>query len=240
MPAKRPERLAQERKTILVVEDHPLLRRGLIALIDDEPDLMVSGQAGGVQAALEAVKRQKPDLLIVDLALEGGDDGLELVKAMAARHPKIPVLVLSMHSETIYGERSLRAGARGFVSKQQLCDRVMVAIRHVLGGDVYMSDTLANRLARQFVGGNPREPGSPLAQLSDRQLQVFRLLGEGHGTRRIAQQLHLSIKTVETHLEHLKSKLDLSSVADLARHATLWVETERQPPRPEGNDRVFP
>lgn len=205
------------------------MRRGLTALIDNEPDLSVCGHAVTCQGALQAVKRFAPDLLIVDLSLEGGDDGLDLVKAMLVRHPKIPVLVLSVHSEAVYAERSLRAGARGFVSKQQPCETILIAIRRVLGGDLYMSDALAARLAKQFVGGHVQDTGSPLAQLSDRQLQVFRLLGEGHGTRRIAQLLHLSVKTIETHLEHLKGKLAFASVADLARHATLWVETDRPP-----------
>lgn len=229
MPANGPERTRQARSTVVIVDDHPVVRRGLASLIDNEPDLVVCGHATTSQAALKVVAQTTPDLVIVDLALEGSDDGLDLVKALRVRHPKIPTLVLSMHPEAVYAERSLRAGARGYVSKQQLDDTVLIAVRRVLGGDIYMSDALAASLAKRFIGGHTQETGSPLAQLSDRQLQVFRLLGQGRGTREIAQRLHLSVKTIETHLEHLKVKLKLKSSADLAHHATLWVETGRDP-----------
>ncbi len=227
MPAKQPDRTRQAKTAIVIVDDHPMVRRGLTALIDNEPDLAVGGHATNCQAALKLVAQSTPHLVIVDLALEDSDDGLGLVKAMKTRHPKIPTLVLSMHPEAVFAERALRAGARGYVSKQQLDETVLVAIRRVLGGETYMSDALAARLATQFVGGHKRKTGSPLARLSDRQLQVFRLLGQGHGTRQIAQLLHLSVKTIETHLEHLKLKLNLGSSAALAHRATLWVETGR-------------
>jgi DNA-binding NarL/FixJ family response regulator len=228
MPAKQPERKPQGGKGIVIVDDHSIVRRGLTALINSEPDLAVCGEAATCQAALRAIGQSTPDLVIVDLALEGGDDGLDLVKDMKTRHPKIPVLVLSMHPEEVYAERALRAGARGYLTKQQLDETVLVAIRRLLSGEMYMSDTLAARLATQFVSGHKGKTGetdSPLAGLSDRELQVFRLLGQGRSTREIAQTLHLSMKTIESYREHLKQKLTIASGPALVRRATRWVET---------------
>ena len=184
------------------------MRRGLTALIDSEPDLVVTAEAGNRQAALEAIARRPPDLAIVDLSLEGGEDGLDLVKALKVRSPPIPALALSMHPEALYAERALRAGARGYLAKQQLGEAVLVAIRRVLAGRIYMSEALGMELASRFVGGD-RNPKSPLASLSDRELQVFRLIGEGRRTREIAPILNLSPKTIESYREHLKQKLDI-------------------------------
>lgn len=217
MPAK---------KKILIVDDHPVLRRGLASLIESEPDLAVCGEATTCHAALEAIREGRPNLVIVDIVLEG-DDGLDLVKAMKTRHPEIPALVLSMHEEAVYAERSLRAGARGYVTKQQLDDTVLVAIRRLLDGETYMSGTLEARLAAKFVAGRTLETDSPLDSLTDRQLQVFCLIGQGRSTRQIAEKLHLSIKTIETHHEHIKQKLSIESAAQLAQYATRWIETGR-------------
>jgi DNA-binding NarL/FixJ family response regulator len=162
--------------------------------------------------------------VIVDLALAGGDDGLDLVKALKLRHPQIPTLVLSMHPEAVYAERALRAGAHGYLTKQQLDETVLIAVHRLLAGGLYMSEGLALNLATQFVGGK-KEHGSPLAVLSDRELQVFRLIGQGRRTREIAEILHLSPKTVETHREHLKQKMGLKNASELAHSATRWVET---------------
>jgi DNA-binding NarL/FixJ family response regulator len=224
MSEKRPSRVRPVKSTIVIVDDHPIVRRGLAALIDNEPDLAVCGEATTRLGALTTIKQSNPDLAIVDLALEGNDDGLDLVKDIKACYPKMQILVLSMHSEATYAERALRAGAGGYVSKQQLDETVLVAIRRLLGGDVYMSEALAAQLAVQFIAAPNRPPG-PLALLSDRQLQVFRLIGEGRTTRDIAQLLHLSIKTIESHREHLKQKLVLDSSTDLVRRAIQWVET---------------
>lgn len=226
MPATTPEPGRPARKAILIVDDHPLLRRGLAALIESEPDLAVCGEAATCAAALEAVGESQPDLVIVDLVLES-NDGLDLVKKMKARHPEIPALVLSMHDEAVYAERALRAGARGYVTKQRLDDTVLVAIRRLLDGETHMSDTLQARLAAKFVGGRTRDADSPLDALSDRELQVFRLIGHGRSTRQIAETLDLSVKTIESHREHIKQKLGLESAAELAHRATQWVETGR-------------
>ena len=208
------------------MDDHPVMRRGLAALIDSEPGLVVCGEASSSSAALEAIREDPPDLAIVDLALEGSD-GLELVKEMKKRYPEIPALVLSVNDEAVYAERSLRAGAQGYLTKQQLDEAVLVAIRRVLAGETYMSEELQARLAAKFVAGRTLATDSPLDALSDRQLQVFRLIGEGQGTRQIAKTLHLSIKTIESHREHIKDKLALESAVELAQRATQWVETGR-------------
>ena len=165
--------------------------------------------------------------MIVDLGLERSEDGLDLVKDMKKHHPQIPALVLSMHDEAVYAERSLRAGARGYITKQQLDETVLVAIRKLLAGETYMSDQLRERLSAKFVAGQTLETDSPLAVLSDRELQVFRLIGEGRTSRQFAERLHLSIKTIESHREHLKQKLRLDSSAELAQRASQWVETGR-------------
>jgi DNA-binding NarL/FixJ family response regulator len=217
---------APARRTILIVDDHPMFRRGLASLIESEPDLAVCGQAGSSAAALQAAQQSQPDLVTVDLAL-GESDGLDLVKEMKRRHPGIPALVLSMHDEAVYAERSLRAGARGYVTKQQLDETVLVAIRRLLAGEIYMSGTLEERLAARYVAGRTLATDSPLEALSDRELQVFLLIGQGRSTRQIAETLHLSIKTIETHREHIKQKLMVGSATELAHRATRWVETGR-------------
>jgi DNA-binding NarL/FixJ family response regulator len=206
------------------VDDHPVLRRGLAALIGAAPDLAVCGEVGTYQTALQAVRETPLDLVIVDIEL-AGSDGLALVKDIKLRYPDIPCLVLSMYDEAVYAERSLRAGARGYVTKSQLDDRVLFAIRHVLDGEIYMSADLERRLAANFLKGRTLEAGSPVEALSDRELQVFRLIGQGRGTRQIAEALNLSVKTIESHREHIKHKLTLESGAELARRAVQWVET---------------
>ena len=226
MSARNRSMPAPAKRTILIVDDHPMFRRGLASLIESEPDLAVCGQAGNSTAALQAVQQSQPDLVIVDLAL-GESDGLDLVKEMKRRHPGIPTLVLSMHDEAVYAERSLRAGARGYVTKQQLDETVLVAIRRLLAGETYMSGTLEERLAARYVAGRTLATDSPLEALSDRELQVFRLIGQGRSTRQIAETLHLSIKTIETHREHIKQKLMVGSATELAHRATQWVETGR-------------
>ena len=226
MPATTPESGQPATRTILIVDDHPVLRRGLAALIESEPGLAVCGEAATCRAALDALRTNQPDLVIVDLVLEGCD-GLDLVKHMKTRHPQIPALVLSMHDEAVYAERSLRAGARGYVTKQELDDTLLTAIHRLLDGEVYMSHKLEARLAAKFVTGRTLNTNSVLDTLSDRELQVFRLIGQGRSTRQIAETLHLSIKTVESHREHIKQKLSIESAAELAQRATQWVETGR-------------
>jgi|KBSSwiStaDraftv2_1062776.scaffolds.fasta_scaffold35287_4 DNA-binding NarL/FixJ family response regulator len=216
------------RKTLLIVDDHPILCLGLTTLIESEPDLAVEAAVGTRAAALEAMRNGRPDLVIIDLVL-GDEDGLDLVKEIKARYPKIPTLVLSMRDEALYAERALSAGALGYVAKTELDTRVLGAIRRTLAGEAYMSEAVQRRLAARYLGGNTLQTASPVDALSDRELQVFWLIGQGRPTRQIAGSLSRSIKTVESHIEHIKNKLAIQSAAELARRATHWVETGRVP-----------
>jgi DNA-binding NarL/FixJ family response regulator len=221
---KQPASTAKTR--ILLVDDHALLRRGLRALIETEPDLVVCGEVATRQASLEAIAASQPDLVIADLSLKDSD-GLELIKDIKQRFPHLPVLALSMHAEEVYATRALRAGARGYLTKQDMDDTVLVAIRRMLAGEIYTSEAMCRKFAGQFIGGATLEQGTGVELLSDRELQVFRLIGGGKTTGEIARSLGLSVKTIETYREHLKLKLKLSSGAALAHSAMLWIETNR-------------
>ena len=174
---------------VLLVDDHPIVRQGLALFIDREPDLVVCGEADGANSALQAIRDLTPDFVVLDISLEG-PDGLELLKTLRVTYPNLPVLVLSMHDESTYAERALRAGANGYIMKQEATERVLTAIRQILRGDVYVSDRLTKRMLQQFVHGSI-SPRDPLAKLSDRELEVYRLIGAGHGTRQIADELHV-------------------------------------------------
>lgn len=222
-----------DRRRVLVVDDHPVVRQGLALLINREPDLVVCGEAEEAKAALDAIATLQPDIVIVDISLNG-PDGIELVKTIRARAAGLPVLVLSMHDELIYADRALRAGANGYIMKQEAIDRVLIAIRRILKGQVYLSDRAAGRLVEHYVRGAPGAPHSPVADLSDRELEVFRLIGQGHSTRQIAEDLHLSVKTVETYQAHIKEKLSLRSARELVQHAIEWNlnRSQTEPPNP--------
>lgn len=222
MLATQAEKNSGAKKTVLIVDDHPVLRLGLTALIESEPDLAVCGQVDTCVAALEAIRQSTPDLVMVDLMLKGCD-GLGVVKGIKAYNPEIPALVLSMHDEAVYAERAIRAGARGYVNKKQLDNTVLLAIRCVLAGETYLSDKLTARLAAKLIHGKALATDSPLETLSDRELQVFRLIGQGRSTRQIAETLHLSIKTIESHRAHIKNKLSIETTAELAQRASQWI-----------------
>jgi DNA-binding NarL/FixJ family response regulator len=215
---------SQRKGRLLLVEDHPVTREGLAQLLNQQPDLQVCGQAGTAPEALTAADALKPDLVLVDIAL-GGTSGLELIKDLARRHAALPVLVLSTHDELLYAERSLRAGAKGYVMKHEPTERVMAAIRQVLRGGVYLSEQMQNRLFQKVVRGIGVPQSSEIDQLSDRELEVFELIGEGCATAQIAASLHLSVSTVETHRAHIKEKLKLESGTELVRRAVEWVES---------------
>jgi DNA-binding NarL/FixJ family response regulator len=213
-------------KSLLVVDDHPVLCRGLTALIESQPGLSVQGTAATRAAALAAMRGSKPDLVIVDLAL-GDEDGLDLIKEIKARYPGLPSLVLSVYDEATHAERALGAGALGYLDKQQLSETVIAAIHHVLAGETYMSETLQRQLAQQYIAGRTFEAASPISSLSDRQLQVFRLIGRGRTTRQIAGTLSRSVKTIESHIAQIKNKLAIETSAELAQRAAQWVETSK-------------
>jgi DNA-binding NarL/FixJ family response regulator len=209
---------------VFLVDDHPIVRQGLSQLINREPDLMVCGEAEDARRALDAIVPLKPDILIVDVSLEG-PDGIELLKMIRARDSKLPVLMLSMHDESLYAERALRAGANGFIMKQEATERVLIAIRQILAGGVYVSDRIAQKMMRQFIGSSGAGR-STMEELTDRELEVFRLIGQGHGTRQIAEELHLSVKTVESYYAHIKDKLSLKNARELVQRAVQSVENK--------------
>jgi DNA-binding NarL/FixJ family response regulator len=224
-PAPLETNLPAAKKNVFVVDDHPLLRQGLALLINREPDLIVCGEAEEAQAAMHGIAQMRPDILIVDISLNG-PDGLDLLKNIRNSYPDLPVLILSMHDESIYAERALRARANGYIMKQEATEKVLVAIRRILNGELYLSDRIANKMLQQYIGGAHPTVESRWNALSDRELEVFRLIGEGRSTRQIAEKLHLSVKTVETYQAHIKEKLSLRSGRELIQHAIQWKVNE--------------
>jgi DNA-binding NarL/FixJ family response regulator len=193
---------AKQKNRIFIVDDHPIVRKGLTQLINQEPELVVCGEAENAESALELLKKVKPDLAIVDISLRG-IDGIELTKLIRARFENIPVLVVSMHDESLYAERALRAGARGYIMKQEAIEKMMEAIRKVLRGELYVSERVSANIVKRFVDGKAEGVSSPEELLSDREMEVFQLIGQGFGTRQIADQLHVSVKTVEKMQQNL-------------------------------------
>jgi DNA-binding NarL/FixJ family response regulator len=209
---------ASSKKRVFLVDDHPIVRQGLAQLIDSEPDLAVIGQGEDAYASLKAMRDARPDLALVDISLKDAD-GLELLKELKAQGAEFPVLILSMHDESLYAERALRAGARGYVMKQEPPDVLLGAIRRVLAGEIYVSPKMGATLLRRMVGSREVNATSPMERLTDRELEVFRLIGAGQSVREIADKLCLSVKTVEAHREHIKEKLSLKTSAELLRFA---------------------
>ncbi len=211
---------------VLIVDDHPVVREGLALRINRQPDLEVCGEAESPAEALRQIAACKPDLAIVDLLLKDGS-GLELIRDIQTRHPLLPVVALSIQDERLYGRRALQAGAKGYIMKQEATDKVVDAIRHVLSGHVYLSDPMRLRLLDSLAGSDSTSFLSPIEQLSNRELEVFRLLGEGLATRQIAARLHLGVKTIETYCDRIKVRLNLASRSELVRDAVLWVHEEQ-------------
>jgi len=206
---------------ILIVDDHPVFRLGLARMLDGEEGLAVCGEARSVEEAGASLDELAPDLVVVDISLPGAS-GLELVKGIKERWPELPALVLSMHDEALFASRALRAGARGYVNKQEPVEEMVAAVRTVLSGGTYLSPRMRSRLEAGGRRGG-REIEAPVECLSDRELEVFGLIGEGLGTREIADRLGIAVKTVETYREHIKDKLALESAPELARRAVAWV-----------------
>ncbi len=214
------------KRRVLVVDDHPLLRQGLAMLINQQQDMQVCGEAEEAHAAMHSIADKRPDIVILDISLKG-PDGIDLLKSIRALRPELPVLILSMHDEAIYAERALRARANGYIMKQEATEKVLVALRRILNGDVYLSDSMSSRMLQQYIDGTPSLLQSRIAALSDRELEVFRQIGEGRATREIAAELRLSIKTVETYQAHIKEKLALRSGRELIQHAIQWKVNEK-------------
>ena len=210
---------------ILLVDDHPLMRKGLAMTLENEADLKVCCQADSAEEALDHIEEQDLDLAIVDISLPGMS-GLEMTKHLQAMHPELPVLIVSRHDEALYAERALRAGARGYVMKLEAENTIVDAVRRILRGGIYVSEAINDRLLMSMAGGQSPLKDSPLDLLSDRELEVFELTGQGLGTREISERLYLSIKTVESYRARIKTKLNLNSATELMQHAVQWVEGE--------------
>jgi len=215
------------KKRVLIVDDHPMMRTGLAQLIDNEPDLKVHAEADNAGQALDAVARQPFDLILLDISLPD-KNGLELIKDIQTLRPGLPILVVSMHDELLYAERVLRSGGRGYIMKQEGGRKFLQAIRHVLNGQVYVSEKMSERILENVSGHRAKASGSPVERLTDREFEVFQMIGQGMGTRDIAGRLRLSVKTVEVHRANIKGKLKLKSATDLVSHAIRWVETEQK------------
>jgi len=210
---------------IFIVDDHPIVREGLAQLINQEEDLIVAGGAANAREAIQGITKIKPDLAIVDISLEG-TSGIELTKNILDKYPKIFVLIISMYDESLHLERALRAGAKGYLTKQEATDHVVTAIRKVLSGDIYVSDKWRDKLARKFVSGGTAKDSSP-GMLTDRELEVLQLVGQGYSTQKIAEELHVSGKTIESHYANIKDKLDLKNSHELIQYAVKWCLAEK-------------
>lgn len=227
----KPVMAAAVKTKLFVVDDHPMTRLGQVETLNREPDFIVCGQAGSARETMEAIARLKPDLVVTDLTLPD-KDGLELLKDIQALHPGLPTLVVSMHEETFYAPRVLRAGGRGYVMKSEGPEKVVAAIRTVLSGQIALSPQMSARLLETFSGPSGKTGGTPESRLTDRELEVLRLSGEGWATEEIAQKLHLSTKTVDVHRGKIKEKLGFKTTPEFLRFAIRWVQAQERPPLP--------
>ncbi len=211
-------------KTILIVDDHPMMREGLAQLIGHEKDLQICGEAGDAHEGFDKANTLKPDLVLTDITLPG-KSGVEFIKDLKAAQPDARVLVISMHDEALYVERVLRAGARGYIMKQEGGRKIMEAIRHVLDGRIYVSEKMSAKILEIFSGARPEAAASPLEKLTDREFEIFQLIGKGLSTLQMAEHLHVSPKTVEVHRANIKAKLNFKTAPELLRHAVRWLES---------------
>jgi DNA-binding NarL/FixJ family response regulator len=210
---------------ILVVDDHPIVCQGLAYLINQQNDLMVCGQANNTHHALDTIENLNPDIAIIDISFKG-QSGIELIKTIKSRYPNFPILVFSVHDESIYAEIALRAGAKGYMMKQVACDNIIVAIRRILNGDIYVSEKMTSKILHKYLNSQSFSNGSSVEFLSDRELEVLRLIGQGFGTRQIASELFLGVKTVETYRANIKKKLNLKNASELVKYAIEWLQSE--------------
>jgi DNA-binding NarL/FixJ family response regulator len=208
-------------RRIMIVDDHPIVRQGLRRLIEAEPDLEVCCEAESAGEAKVYLRGCRPDAVIVDVSLKQGD-GLEVMKDARAQYPELPLLVLSMHDESIYAERMLAAGANGYIMKQEASDQFLIALRRVLVGGIYVSDAVGSAMIEKIAGGRASAPKNPIDSLTNRELQILNMIGQGRSTRQTADALHLSVKTVESHRQRIKRKLSLRTSAQLMQYAVNW------------------
>lgn len=221
---KRKTAKPKNKSKVLLVDDHPIIRQGLSQMINHEPDLAVCGEAESVREALEVIASTGPDIVIVDISLKGSS-GIDLIKDIKVRHPKLPALVLSMHDESLYAERVLRAGARGYIMKQDPSDKVLAGIRRVIAGHIYVSEAVSERLLTTLADGKTVANRTIVENLTDRELEVFRLIGQGHNRGQIADELNISVKTVEAHRANIIKKMKLKNSSDLLQQAIQWSKS---------------
>ena len=212
-----------KKSRVVIVEDHPMFRERLAHLINKEEDMIVCGEADNARDGLALIQHAKPSLAIVDITLKGSG-GLDLLKDMRVHEIELPVLVLSMHDESLYAERALRAGAKGYITKHEASAKVMIAIRSVLRGEIYLDQQIMARILRRIVGGREPAVARPIDRLTDRELAVFELIGEGRTTREIGTRLHVGLTTVDTYRARIKEKLDLENAAQLHAEASRWIQ----------------
>jgi len=226
MALKKKQDKNNEKKTqVLIVDDHPVVRDGLTTIINHEQDLNVCGEADDAYQALKAVIELEPDIIIVDISLKNSD-GIELTKSIKARHSKLPVIVLSVHDESVYAERALLAGAKAYLMKDAVSENIVNAIRTVLSGDIYVSNTISKKLLQRIVGNKAGTTKTPIENLTDREFGIFRLISEGYKASQIARQLHLSIKTIETYRSRIKEKLNLANASELLQYSIKWAKNQ--------------
>jgi DNA-binding NarL/FixJ family response regulator len=225
MNNSEPHPSASNKRRVFLVEDHPVTRQGLCLLVDREADLIVCGQAGASVPALQGIQSSRPDVAVIDIAIPGRD-GIELIRDIGEHHPRLPTLVLSAMDEGIYAKRALQAGAKGYVMKHEPVDHFMMAVREVLAGEVYLSPAMRTQILLASLNLSDPDPKLGVKLLSDRELEIFRLIGEGFGTQKIAKNLNLSISTVETHRAHIKEKLGVKYAPDLVREAVIWLQSQ--------------
>ena len=222
----RGAKTAVKKTRVLIVDDHPMTRAGLVHVINHQPDLTVCGEAESAARALDILDSSRPDLLLIDITLPG-KSGLELIKDVKAMRPELLMLVISMHDESLYADRVLRAGARGYITKHEGGEKLMEAIRHVLRGKIYVSESMSAHILEIFSGGQTGLDRSSIEKLSDREFEVFEALGEGLSSQRIAKKLHLSAKTVDAHRANIKTKLNIKTTAELIAYAARWTSHRR-------------
>lgn len=221
------ENAKDPRPTIVIVDDHPIVRRGIVLLIENEGDIVVAGEADDAAAAMQLIEKLKPDLALVDISLNG-TSGIELTRTIVASHPETAVLIISMHDESIYLERALRAGARGYIMKQETTEHVVAAIRKVLGGELYVSEPMRDSMVVQFIQGKFIAGGASHGRLTDRETEIVQLIGQGFTTKRIAHELHVSEKTVESHCANIKNKLGLKNSRELIQYSVKCNLSDRE------------
>ena len=226
MALKKKQDKTNEKKTqVLIVDDHPVIRDGLVAIINHEPDLNVCGQAEDAYTAQKAVDELKPDIVVTDISLKSSD-GIELTKNIKAGHPALPVIILSVHDESLYAERALLAGAKAYLMKDKVSENIIKAIRTVLSGEIYVSDAISKKFLHKIAGDKAGTAKTPIESLSDREFEIFRLIGEGLKASQMAKQLHLSIKTIETYRSRIKEKLNLPNASQLLQYSIKWAKSQ--------------